>query len=190
MGLDEGVKLINHMLHGVAFSQIQARYEKVLDKLKESKSHASLFKPLVTQLTQLASKLNYENVMNILNLLNEIRSSIAQRQAEDRAAEEQAQAEWEAALKILEAQKKALADKRARLEALIAATVVYLSECRASLATNQVNLENLNASLADKQEQCAAWTAAYLAFCAEAARELEILNALREHVAEKVQATS
>merc|ERR1712150_437444 len=138
MGLDEGVKLINHMLHGVAFSQIQARYEKVLDKLKESKSHASLFKPLVTQLTQLASKLNYENVMNILNLLNEIRSSIAQRQAEDRAAEEQAQAEWEAALKILEAQKN---------------------------------------SLADKQEQCAAWTAAYLAFCAEAARELEILNA-------------
>merc|ERR1712025_728229 len=121
--------------------------------------------------------------MNILNLLNEIRSSIAQRQAEDRA-------EWEAALKILEAQKKALADKRARLEALITATVAYLAECRASLATNQVNLENLNASLADKQEQCAAWSAAYAAFCAEAARELEILNLLREHVAEKVQATA
>jgi hypothetical protein len=77
--LDEGVKLINHMLHGVAFSQIEARYNKVLDQLKQSKgNHASIFKPLVTSLTQLSTKLNYENVMNILKLLGEIRASIVQ----------------------------------------------------------------------------------------------------------------
>jgi len=65
------------MLHGVAFSQIETRYNKVLSQLKESKgNHAALFKPLVTSLTQLATKLNYENVMNILNLLADIRSSI------------------------------------------------------------------------------------------------------------------
>jgi len=77
--LDEGIKLINHMLHGVAFSQIESRYNKVLSQLKASKgTHASLFKPLVTSLTQLASKLNYENVMNILKLLSDIRASIVQ----------------------------------------------------------------------------------------------------------------
>merc|ERR1712048_732789 len=102
--LDEGQKLINHMLHGVALNQIEARYNKVLAQLKETKgNHASIFRPLVTSLTQLATKLNYENVMNILKLLSQIRSSIAQAQQEARAAEEQAQAEWEAALKILEA---------------------------------------------------------------------------------------
>jgi len=92
------------MLHGVAFSQIQSRYEKVLDKLKATKgNHASLFKPLVTSLTQLATKLNYENVMNILKLLSDIRASIVAAQTEARQSEEAAQAEWEAALKILEA---------------------------------------------------------------------------------------
>jgi len=41
--------------------------------------------------------------MNILKLLGDIRSSIVQAQTEARNAEEAAQAEWEAALKILEA---------------------------------------------------------------------------------------
>jgi len=31
--LEEGVKLIQHMVHGVAFAQIKARYDKVLEKL-------------------------------------------------------------------------------------------------------------------------------------------------------------
>jgi len=87
--LDEGVKLINHMLHGVAFNQIETRYNKVLATLKESKgNHASVFRPLITALTQLSTKLNYDNVMNILKLLGDIRSSIAQAQQEARAAEE------------------------------------------------------------------------------------------------------
>jgi len=79
------------MLHGVAFSQVEARYEKVLDKLRQSKgNHAGLFKPLVTSLTQLATKLNYENVMNILKLLGDIRKSIVAAQTEARKDEEKA----------------------------------------------------------------------------------------------------
>ena len=41
--------------------------------------------------------------MQILALLNDIRSSIAAAQAEARANEEKEQAEWDAALRILEA---------------------------------------------------------------------------------------
>lgn len=52
------------MIHGVAFSQIKARYDKVVDKLKATNDkHATLFKPLITSLLQLTNKLNYENVM-------------------------------------------------------------------------------------------------------------------------------
>jgi len=38
--------------------------------------------------------------------------------------------------------KKALAEKRARLEALISSTTKYLAECRKSLEMARVNLEN------------------------------------------------
>jgi len=62
------------MIHGVAFAQIKSRYEKVIEKLqKDDGKHTTLFKPLIIQLTQLATKLNYENVMKILDLLNGIR---------------------------------------------------------------------------------------------------------------------
>jgi hypothetical protein len=77
------------MIHGVAFSQIKVRYDKVMDKLRDSQNkHASLFKPLITSLTQLATKLNYENVMKILALLNDIRSGLVEEQNIARASEE------------------------------------------------------------------------------------------------------
>lgn len=77
--LEEGVKLITHMIHGVAFSQIETRYDKLLDKMRTTESkHSTLFKPLITSLTQLATKLNYENVMKILELLNNIRAGIVE----------------------------------------------------------------------------------------------------------------
>jgi hypothetical protein len=67
------------MIHGVAFSQIKSRYDKVLEKLNDdSNKHATLFKPIINSLTQLATKLNYENVMKILDLLNNIRISIVE----------------------------------------------------------------------------------------------------------------
>mmetsp|Transcript_3054 Transcript_3054/g.467 ORF Transcript_3054/g.467 Transcript_3054/m.467 type:complete len:80 (+) Transcript_3054:609-848(+) len=77
------------MIHGVAFSQIKSRYDKVLEKLSDNNSkHSSLFKPLISSLTQLATKLNYENVMKILDLLNNIRVSIVEERENGRIAEE------------------------------------------------------------------------------------------------------
>jgi hypothetical protein len=67
------------MIHGVAFSQIKSRYDKVMEKLNDSSSkNHTMFKPLISSLTQLATKLNYENVMKILELLNNIRTSIVE----------------------------------------------------------------------------------------------------------------
>merc|ERR1712048_243958 len=83
----------------------------------------------------------------------------------------------------------ALQNKINRLTALIAATEKLLAECRKSLETNKVNLENLKVSLADKQDQCAKWSAEYIAPCDEIERELDILNKLREHIVEKNEAS-
>jgi len=49
-----------------------------------------MFKPLISSLTQLATKLNYENVMKILELLNNIRTSIVEEREAARVAEEKA----------------------------------------------------------------------------------------------------
>jgi len=61
------------MVHGVAFSQIKTRYDKVLAQLSKSGEKHTLYKPLIVALTELATKLNYENVMAILQLLNNIK---------------------------------------------------------------------------------------------------------------------
>jgi len=68
---------------------------------------------------------------------------------------------------------------------LIKSTEAYLAECRKSLETNRVNLENEQSSLADKVDQCNKWSAEYAAVSSEIERELEILNMLREHIIEK-----
>ena len=189
--LEEGVKLIQHMVHGIAFAQIKVRYDKVLDKLRDSDSKRStLYKPLITSLTQLATKLNYEDVMKILDLLNGIRAGIVEEQEAARMAEEKAQADWEVLLAHLENQKQSLADKRARLTALIASTELLLEQLSGSLANHRVELENLQQSLAAQQAWCDEQSNTYTTQSSEREREIAILNKLQEHMAEKFGAIS
>jgi len=63
VALDEASKLIKHLIHGVSFSQIRERYNKVQESLKNNVRHATLFKPLIVTLTEMATKLNYEQVV-------------------------------------------------------------------------------------------------------------------------------
>lgn len=61
------------MVHGVAFTQVKARYDKVMDSLKAvSDKHNTIYKPLILSLAQLTNKLNYENLMKILDLFNSL----------------------------------------------------------------------------------------------------------------------
>jgi len=77
------------MIHGVAFAQIKPRFDKVLEKLGDTESkHSTMFKPLISSLTHLATKLNYENVMKILDLLNNIRISIVEERENARISED------------------------------------------------------------------------------------------------------
>lgn len=66
------------MIHGVAFSQIKGRYDKVLAQLNDSGKKHTLYKPLIAALTEMATKLNYENVIAILALLKNIRNDTAE----------------------------------------------------------------------------------------------------------------
>jgi chromosome segregation ATPase len=143
------------MIHGVAFSQIKARYDKVVEKLSDNENkHASLFRPLITSLTQLATKLNYENVVKILELLNNIRVSIVEEKEMARIQEETTQRDWETLLNHLTAEKQRLSEKRARLRSLIEATTTLLAQLRESLENNKVQLENLEGALVAQTTWC------------------------------------
>jgi predicted metal-dependent hydrolase len=184
--LEEGVKLIQHMIHGVAFSQIKPRYDKVLEKLRATDNKRStLFKPLINSLTQLATKLNYESVIKILDLLQNIRSGIVEEQEIAHQNEDKAQGDWEVLLSTLESQKQSLADKKARLGALISSTDDLLAQLQDSLENHKVELENLQESLASQTAWCAEQSENYETDSAERTRELSILSKLSEHISEK-----
>lgn len=72
--VEEGIRLVQHMLHGVSFAEIEGRYNKVLAQMQTRSG--SIFKPMVVQLTQLASKFNYENVQKVIELLDNIRKGL------------------------------------------------------------------------------------------------------------------
>lgn len=189
--LEEGVKLINHMIHGVAFAQIKSRYDKVLEKLRDNQNkHASLFKPLITSLTQLATRLNYENVMKILELLQNIRSGIVEEQTIARQAEERAQADWEVLLAHLTQQKQSLAEKINRLNALIQSTQDLLGRLRESLEFHTTELAQDEATLGAQKAWCNEQSTTYLSETAERDRETEILEKLKDHIAERYTAVA
>jgi len=174
------------MIHGVAFAQIKSRYDKVLEKLRDNQNkHASLFKPLITSLTQLATKLNYENVMKILELLQNIRAGIVEEQTLSRQAEERAQADWEVLLSHLTQQKQSLAEKINRLNALIESTTELLERLRESLEFHQTELAEDESTLAAQKAWCLEQSTTYLTETAERDRETEILEKLKDHLAER-----
>jgi len=63
IAIEETIKLIKHLIHGVSFAQIKPRYDVVQDKLRKSAKFGTLFKPLILSLSELATKLNYESVI-------------------------------------------------------------------------------------------------------------------------------
>jgi uncharacterized small protein (DUF1192 family) len=137
VSIDESIKLIKHMIHGVTFAQIKPRYEKVQESLKKSNKFATLFKPLIVSLSELATKLNYENVVAILDLLNNIQTSLE------------------------DSQKASLSDKKSRLNALITSTVEIIAQSRNSLSFHQNSLVKAEANLEDQTNWCELVTETY-----------------------------
>lgn len=173
------------MIHGVAFSQIKTRYDKVLENLKNSGSKHTLYKPLISELTQLATKLNYENVMAILKLLGNIRQDTVDLNNKEAQDEQEAQRKWEALLASLQAAEAKLKRKISNLTVQIESLTKELERLRVALEENEQNLATTQATLEAKEGQCAAWAAEYATIKADLARKSELLNKLITHMEER-----
>lgn len=185
VSIDESIKLIKHMIHGVTFAQIKPRYEKVQESLKKSNKFATLFKPLIVSLSELATKLNYENVVAILDLLNNILGSLQQSRA-DYARTEQTQADdWAELESHLTDQKNALSDKKSRLNALITATEEIIDQSRNSLEFHNNQVVRLQAAWDEQDHWCTLVFGVYDSNTVERTRQTDILTRLEEHVNER-----
>lgn len=162
------------MLHGVGFVEIEGRYNKVLAQM--SSRSTSIFKPMVVQLTQLATKFNFENVQKVLELLDNIRRGFVDEQTQARNAEDIAQKDWEKLLAQLTSEKIALESKISRQKNLIETTTETLKNARTSLAKNQNALEENTEMLKAETESCDEASAKYMAETKERTRVVELLD--------------
>jgi len=185
VALDESIKLIKHLIHGVTFAQIKPRFDKVQESLKQSNKFGTLFKPLIVSLSELATKLNYENVVAILDLLNNILGALQQSRA-DYARTEQTQADdWAELESHLTDQKNALSDKKSRLNALITATEEIISQSRDSLEFHNNQVVRLQAAWDEQDHWCTLVFEIYDNNTLERTRQTDILTRLEEHVNER-----
>jgi len=190
VAIEETIKLIKHLIHGVSFAQIKPRYDVVQEKLRKSAKFGTLFKPLILSLSELATKLNYESVVKILDLLNNILGALRQSQTDYRVAEENAAADWESLETHLTDQKQALAGKKSRLNSLITSSDDIISQSQESLGFHREIQAKLEASEMDQETWCEAVSEIYVRETAERSRQSEILETLNDHVSDKWSAVA
>jgi chromosome segregation ATPase len=183
--LDESIKLIKHLIHGVTFAQIKPRFEKVQENLRKSAKFGTLFKPLILSLSELATKLNYENVVAIIDLLNNILGSVRQSRADYQRTEDIQQADWDALSTHLTDQKNSLSDKKSRLNALITATDEIIIQSAASLEFHNNQLVRLQEALAEQENWCETVFGIYDSNTLERNRQTDILTRLNGHIEER-----
>jgi len=185
VALDEASKLIKHLIHGVSFSQIRERYNKVQESLKNNARHATLFKPLIVSLTEMATKLNYEQVVKILDLLKNISDALNSSRDAAQSAENKSAEDWDALSNHLSEQKRSLSDKIARLNALITSTEQILEQLGTSVSNFKDYLAYLEVTETYITEWCANKSGQFEDFTRANARETEILEKLQEHINER-----
>jgi len=183
--IDESIKLIKHMIHGVTFAQIKPRFEKVQENLKKTNKFSSLFKPLILGLSELATKLNYENVVHILDLLNNINDSLKQSQREYANTESQQADDWAALENHLSNQKASLADKKSRLNALITSTEDILVQSRRSLEFHQNALVKVHENHDNMFDWCSTIDEIYAEETNERNQQTDVLTRISEHLQER-----
>jgi len=188
--LEEASKLIKHLIHGVSFAQVRERYTKVEETLKANAKHASLFKPLISALASISTKLNYEQVVRILDLLKSIRDALAAAQEGELNAENQAQADWDTLEAHLNEQRRSLQDKVARLNNLITSTEEIIVQLNESLARFQEYHDFLVYITDYVNNWCTSRNEAYTTSTQDRQRRIRIVEALEEGITERFSAVA
>jgi hypothetical protein len=77
--IDEAYALIEHLQGGASFIQVKGRFSKVLSRLQSQPRGSSLlFQPILSMMSQLASKQDADAPKKVLQLLSNLRVQIVE----------------------------------------------------------------------------------------------------------------
>eukprot|EP01016_Furgasonia_blochmanni_P039044 TRINITY_DN47_c0_g1_i3.p2 TRINITY_DN47_c0_g1~~TRINITY_DN47_c0_g1_i3.p2 ORF type:complete len:431 (-),score=225.07 TRINITY_DN47_c0_g1_i3:131-1351(-) len=187
--VDEAISLVRHLRAGSSFIQLKGRFQKVQGKFAEhvkKSKHAHLYTPIISALTQLASKADQETVRRILDLLADLRDALVNSKAADGAVEDQEQEDWENLLDDLENERETLNAKRSALQSAIDTFQNIIEESSQNIEYHQVQYENANDNWDSENEYCDGLYEAYEEETASREQALDIITRLNEHFEAKI----
>ena len=145
--VDEAITLVRHLRAGSSFIQLKGRFQKVQNKFAEhvkNSKHAHLYTPIISALTQLASKADQDTVRRILDLLADLRDALVNSKAADGAVEDQEAEDWENLRDDLENERETLNAKRSALESSIDTFQNIVEESSQNIEYHTLQYENAN----------------------------------------------
>jgi len=182
--LDGAIQLLQHLQSGTSFVQLKSRFERVTAELVETSKTSSrghLYEPLISALTELASKASPEMIGKILTLFNELRATFVADQQSATNIENKQMKAWTSLKADLETEKDQLLEKRADLERQRDGYIAIINQCKANIKTLKAQLKASKENLARTQSICAEQSAAYLRRTTERGREDDIIRKVIEY---------
>jgi len=173
------------MKAGTSFVQLKSKFQKVTERLESTKSstHSHIYTPLIKALAQITSKADREAIGRILDLLTSLLGQLQAARGTIEETEATQAALWEQELHDLtEEHVRLIADQATTTEDIEIRTQT-VADATENMHFNfdaaQVAVENFKILTAE----CEAKQAAYERVRDELAREIEVVAALQEHVA-------
>jgi len=181
----QAISLLNAMRAGTSFIQLKNKFQKVQERLEATKSstHSHIYTPLIKALAQITSKADKEAIGRILDLLTSLLGQLQAARGTIEETEATQAAFWDQELADLTSEHARLSQDEIDTTADIETREETVADATENMTFNfnaaQAALENLN----NLEAECAAKEAAYEKVRDELAREVEVVAALQEHIA-------
>jgi hypothetical protein len=184
----EAINLLNALRAGTSFVQLKNKFQKVSDKLDQTKSakHGHIYTPIIKALAQISSKADKEAIGRILELLTSLLAQLQSARATIEETEVTQASLWAQELSDLTAEHAILVSSRAETEDAIEDREETLASAIEQMANHIIGVESNAQNLKNQRDQCAAWEEAYQTVRAELEREQEIVAALQDHFDSKL----
>lgn len=175
---------------GSSYAQLKNRFDAVQKKLEENTAHGALFQPIITALTELATKVDQGAISKIIQLLQQLRQQLVEAQGNLRDTEERQVNRWAEFSSHLTNEHNRLVDRKQQLESAITNYRENIETSVHFLEVHQLELESSQEALEAQEQWCAHQEATYESQTTERSRQQEVIARVQEHLIEKLTATS
>ncbi|CAD8079544.1 unnamed protein product [Paramecium sonneborni] len=188
--VDEATKLVQHLSLGATFAELKPKFEAVQKRLIENESHGALFQPIVTALTELASKVDQKAIQRILQLLSQLRQQLVEARSVLEDTENRQAQRWVEFSTHLSNEHNRLVERKNQLEQSIQTFKTNIETATHFFEVHTLEQESAQETLDAENEWCASQENTYSTQSTERQRQQEIVERILEHLTDKLTATS